>query len=321
MLHDIRSMVAQLIPVHFSPQVPHHRVEAILQGTLADNLHFCHAQETWVVVDAGSVAEGLFREARAGSPLFGLNLLVLPVNRGKTGAIRAGLSWVLAESRARYFVTRDCDGDSRIEDLPRLVLLAEAMPAEAPRSVFGCRPSLAKPMTWERLQWEALTNQVFFDLVSYLLAASARTLIKNFWNQPTLDLQSGYRLYDREAATIAARSLTELPDEREIYLLACEVSPFIEITLAGGQIGQVYRSTQVEQPVSSYAALDFARYYGRLLRHYALHYGAPVPLIRQMFDNGLVESDGLQSGLREQLLECRRIIDPDSPELSRPPLL
>ncbi len=321
MLNEIRSRVAQLVPVHFTDQVPPAQIHRILEATFADNSYFCSPGQTWVVVDAGTVAESTFRKAGDDSPLRGLNLRSLDANQGKTGAIREGLSWILTESQAEYVVTRDCDGDNRIEDLPRLVLLADAMSGESPVCVFGCRPSLVKPMNWERLQWESITNQVILELISHLLAQQGQTLVKNYWNQPELDLQSGYRLYDRQSAEIASRSLLALPADREIYLLACEISPLIELSLQGGRVGQVYRSTQVEQPVSSYAAMNFAVFYGKLLAYYAEAYGIERRLLRQMFDNALVESDGMHSDLRTALLECRQIIDATAPSLQRPPLL
>ena len=319
MLTEIKSRVAQLVPVHFTSEVPLEQVRQILESTFADNSHFC--SETWVVVDGGTSAEDAFRSAVEGSPLHGLSRLTLDTNRGKTGAIREGLSWILSESRADYLVTRDCDGDNRIEDLPRLVLLADSMKGRRPVSVFGCRPSLSKPMNWARLQWESITNQVVLELTGYLLARQGKTLIKNYWNQPGLDLQSGYRLYDRKSAMIASQSLQELPDDREVYLLACEISPFIELSRQGGRVGQVYRSTQVEQPVSSYAAIDFALFYGKLLAYFADCYEMERSLLRQMFDNALVESDGMRSALRRELVECRRLIDQTAPPLQRPSLL
>jgi len=321
MLIEIKSRVAQLVPVHFTAEVPSEQVRRILESTFADNSYFCSPRETWVVVDSGTPAEDAFRTAEDGSPLHGLKLLTLDTNRGKTGAIREGLSWILGESRADYLVTRDCDGDNRIEDLPRLMLLADSMKGRGPVSVFGCRPSLSKPMNWERLQWESITNQVVLELTGYLLARQGKTLLKNYWNQPELDLQSGYRLYDREAAMIASQSLQELPDDREVYLLACEISPFIEFSLQAGRVGQVYRSTQVEQPVSSYAEINFAVFYGKLLAYHADCYEIERSLLRQMFDNALVESEGMQSALRTALMKCRQIIDPAASPLQRPSLL
>jgi hypothetical protein len=313
-----------VVPTYFEPTVGRSRIQSILERTFAAQVVFCRPEATLVVVDSGSVVEGVFREAPRDSVLWGLPLLVLERNRGKTGAIRAGLRRLLEQSEAPFMVTRDCDGDNMIEDLPRLSSMARQLAQicpDVPVSVFGARPSLEKPMSWFREQWERVTNRVIVEMVQLLLARKERVLDQRFWNGYPLDLQSGYRLYNRSGAALAVQSLSELPEDREVYLLACEVLPFLDLSLQAGIVGQIQRGTLVEQPVSSYNSIDFGRYYGRLLAFVGERYQIPRPIIRQLFDNSLVSSSAFFSPMREELLRCRMVIDPDAPPVVLPEFL
>lgn len=313
-----------MVPVYFEPSVRPDVVRSILQQTFSGHTLFCSADNTLAVVDRGSTAESLFRESGRSSPLFGLPVHVLEENRGKTGAIREGLSELLERTRVPYIVTRDCDGDHLLEDLPRMVSVAEPPEdgvEEPVVSVFGVRPSLAKPMNWLRQEWEVLTNSVVVDLVAFLLARDGRLLDRRYWNGYALDLQSGYRVYSRAAARLALESLQALPDERDIYTMACEIMPFLELSLHGGIVAQVQRGTWVEQPVSSYATLPFSRYYGKLLGFMADRYGLSRRLLRGILDNHLVNSPAYFSAHRQELLECREYLDPVAETLRMPRFL
>ncbi len=315
-----RRLTGMVVPVYFEPGVEPGRARSILESTFADQRLFCDSSETLAVVDRQTSAESVLAGAGPDSPLYGIPLLRLDRNRGKTGAVRQGIERWLRISERRYVATRDCDGDHLIEDLPRLVCGAQALAdavGDAPLAVFGARPSLARPMNWEREEWELLTNGVIVDLVAYLLARKGEILDRRFWNGYPLDLQSGYRLYDRSAARLAVESLQRLPDEREIYFLACETLPFIELSLEGGVVGQVQRSTLVEQPVSSYAEAPLHLYYGELLAHLAKSYESSDQLLR-IFDNQLVTRPAFFSRLREKMLDCRNRVQPDAPPVRYP---
>ncbi len=321
---ETRERVSMVVPVHFQPSVPAHLIAAILERTFTEHRLFCEFERTVVVVDRGSPAEEVLRQAAPGSPLRGLRLHVLDRNLGKTGAIRAGLARLLSEAATPFLVTRDCDGDNVLEDLPRLATLASQICSGVGLdkvAVFGARPSLMKPMGWIREQWERLVNNVFTDVVDYLLARQGRVLDRRHWNGYPLDLQGGYRLYTRAAAEIAVESLTNLPEDPEVYLLACETLPFPALALRGGVLGQVQVMTRVEQPVSSYSHLSFARCYGGLLDFLGKRYQVSAETLVALMDNHLLNAPAWFSGSRQDFLECRSRLAPQAPPPVGPSLL
>ncbi len=309
-------MVAVLVPVYFDSSVDEETVLRILEATFTDQDLFCFPQRALIVVDEGSVAEAVLSRASSESPWRDVPQHVLERNRGKAGAVQEGLARLLEMTDATYLVTRDCDGDHVIEDIVRLVRMAEDIQVEpeAERiSVFGARPSLEKPMGWLRDQWERLTNQVATDLAEFLLARQGRVVDKRYWNGYPLDAQSGYRLYNRSAAQGVVQCLQSVPDNREILTFACEILPFLDVLLSGGVIGQVQRLTLVEQPASSYRDVSLPQIYGRLLAHIGKRYRVPEATVVQMFDNHLVGSSLYYTDHRGALLECRSYICGQAP--------
>ena len=298
-----------VVPVYFDPSLEEERVRQILRATLSDQSLFLEASRVVLVVDRGTAAEHILEELNLDLQL-GSRTVRLERNQGKMGAVREGLRQLLQEP-VRYLVTRDCDGDHVLEDLGRIVQLAEeireAVPGR-PISVFGSRPSLERPMEWVRKEWEILTNSVFESLTEFLLAREGQVLDRRYWNGYPLDMQSGYRLYDRKAAELTIGSLDRLPDDRDTYLMACEMAPFVELSLEGGVIGQIQRMTRVEQPVSSFKAIDFATSYGRLLRFLADLHGIDPGLLLRIFDNHMLGSEIFFSSARAQVLKCRDLI-------------
>ncbi len=314
-VEELRRRIGIVVPVHFPPEVDRQTVQGVLLETFRQHRLFCPPERTVLVVDRDTAAERVLHSAGADSPLNGLPVLVLERNQGKTGAVRAGLRRILEQSDPPDFVaTRDCDGDAALEDLGRLVNVAVELggPAE-PVAVFGVRSSLFKPMNWEREQWERLVNGVVEGMVDFALAGRERVQDRTFRAGFPLDLQAGFRVYSQEGARLAASVLERVPDDRELYLFACEILPYLEIALEGGRIGQAPRVTLADQPVSSFSRLPFARCYGRLLRFIALEWRLPVPAVRQLFDNTMVELAGYFSPLRESFLECRAVLDPEAP--------
>ncbi len=312
-IDQLRRQTGMVIPVYFEPQVDEGAIRAILEQTFQQHRLFCCVENTVLVVDRGTAAERVLSGAQRGSPLDGLPLLFREHNRGKAGAIRAGLERLLREQGLDYLVTRDCDGDGALEDLTALVgLLAQLRQRYSAAAVLGARPVLFKSMNWEREQWELLINRVVEAMVDFGLAARDRVQDRTAWNGLDLDLQGGFRVYDREAARLAIAALERIPDDPELYLLACEILPYPEITFQGGVLGQVLRRTVTEQAVSSFSRLPFARCYGRLLRYMALEAGISMAALVQMFDNALVELPGYFSNLRPHLLECRACLDPEA---------
>ena len=306
---------AILVPVHFPADVDERVIRDTLEGTLKGQDAFCPPGQTLLVVDRGTAAERVLESAESGSPLAGLPICRLPCNRGKTEAVRAGLSLLLESSTAPLFITRDCDGDHAVEDLARLLRMAQdAFQGDSqPLSVFGARLSWEKPMGWLRQEWERLSNRVLLDMTEYLAARQGSVLDRRFWGGLELDVQSGYRLYNRLAARLAVESLSGLPDDAEVYSLACEMLPFVELSLKGGRLAQVQTLTRLGQPFSSYSGLTWPRHYGRLLAYAAQRYGVQAEILLKIFDNHLTECPLYWSAHRQEVLLCRSLLAPDAP--------
>ena len=313
---ETRDLLGIVVPVHFPEEVPGATISAILERSFAGQDLFCRRDGVVAVVDENSAAHRVLTSAPRDSAFHGLKLEVLARNRGKAGAVAAGLRRLLRDTDRPWLATRDCDGDHLFEDLPRMASLAEQMSGEAGGdqiAVFGARPSWMKPMGWIREEWERLVNLVSVDLTTFLLARQNRTLDRRFWNGYPLDLQAGYRLYNRSAAQTAVECLAETPDDPNVYLMACEILPFPEISLHGGKIGQVQVSTRIGQPVSSYAGLPFGRLYGSLLAWLARRHNVDPDLAVAIFDNHLLDAPAYHSSARPQLLECRAVLNPQAP--------
>jgi hypothetical protein len=188
-------------------------------------------------------------------------------------------------------------------------------------TVMGVRPSLEKPMSWVRQEWELLTNLILLELSSFLLASQGRLIDRRFLNGYLPDIQSGYRVYSRAAAEDTVGSLGSLPEERTIQMLACETVPFVELLLNEGVFAQVQRLTLVEQPVSSLASVDFGKNYGRLLSYLMGRYKIPAEVTFQAVDNYLVNSSLYFSEHRRDLLRFREGITDAPPEIRHPGFL
>jgi len=302
---EVLDLTAVVIPAYFSPSVAEARIRNILDGVVVDAEFFCRPDRLAIVVDGGSHTESVL------DAMGGLNLVRLERNRGKAGAVAAGLEALLRSTDAGFFATRDCDGDHLQEDLPRLVSLAASMRETTGNPMvcaMGARPSLAKPMGWVREQWEQLTNRVLVDLASYVLARKEQVLDRRFWNGMEPDLQSGYRVYSREAAEVAVECLNRVPDQPGILTFACEFVPFAELTERGGLFGQAQRLTLVEQPVSSYSAVDYAGTYGWLLGYLADEWKVSRSRLLRLFDNHLGWSALYFSNEKESVERGRRIL-------------
>lgn len=312
-----------VVPVYFDSTVGEEEVRNILRATLRDQRLFLKTERVVFTVDANTHSERVLGILKTELELAESTTLQLERNQGKMGAVREGLRRLLGEP-VHYLITRDCDGDHALPDFGRMVDVAKEMAAAAPGrpvSVFGTRPSLTRPMEWVRKEWELLTNRTIESLTEYLLARQDNMLDRRFWNGYALDLQSGYRLYDREAAKLAIRSMDRLPDERNTYLMACEITPFIEISLGGGLIGQVQRMTCVEQPVSSFKEIDFATAYGKLLVFLRDVHGIKPALLLRAFDNHMLASEIYFSAEREQVVRCRDLIGGSDVPIHRPSIM
>ncbi len=316
--------IAVVVPVYFEPSLGRNPVRDILEETFLDHAHFCRPDRTLIVVDRATTAEAVLLEAPPRSPLHGYEVHVLPENRGKAGAICAGLARLLEKTSAPFLVTRDCDGDHMPQDLPALATAAVDLQQDTSAEklmVFGARTSLEKPMGWVRQQWETWTNSILADLVEFLLAQQERILDRRYWGSLPLDLQSGYRLYSREAAREAVVSLSRLPEDPRIYTFACEMAPFVDLALQGALIGQIRRHTMVEQPVSSFESKPLAECYSALLNYVFEQHSIPAPIVVCVLDNHLFDTSLYFSPLRDEVLKFRQLVLQDAPAPQLPRFL
>jgi len=316
-----RQRLAVVVPVYFDPSVSEETILPILDSVFRDSELFCRPDRLLVVVDRDTRVDELFANPPAGSSLSGIPVHRLEKNRAKAGAVNEGLQRLLKESDADFFVTRDCDGDHILEDIPRMVSLAEYVTKQTGNklvTVMGARPSLEKPMGWLREEWEILTNRVLVDLVSFALARGGGVIDRRFWNGYGPDIQSGYRVYSRAAAEQTVRCLSDLPERREIFTLACETLPFTDLLIDGGVYAQVQRLTLVEQPVSSHDQVNFADNYGHLISFLGERYHIPSETRLRIADNHLVSSSLYFADFRDQLLLFRDLIAPGAPPLELP---
>ena len=322
-LSRVRRRTAIVVPTYFQPGVPEKKIRSILESTFQDQEVYCPREQVLIVVDCDTTAASVVANAGEDSSLHGIPVHLLERNRAKAGAIEVGLRQLLEATGVEYLVTRDCDGDHRLEDLPRLVAMADFLRQsgrEEPLCVMGARPSLEKPMGWVREQWEELTNRVLIDLLSFALAGRKEVLDRRFWWRPP-DIQSGYRLYDRKAAELVVESLAAVPDEVDVRALSCEFIPFADLVMEGAVIGQVDRFTMVEQPVSSYSDTDFPAVYGRLLEFSASHLGIDDSVLLRLFDNRLLNTSLFFTDARAELLRCREILAPQADPVVLPPFV
>jgi len=315
-----RERVAVIVPVHFDPAVPIEVIAPILEGVFRDSELFCRPDRLLAVVDGGTKVDTLLSNPPSGSSFSGVPLHRLDRNRAKAGAVSDGLRLLLQNSDAEYFVTRDCDGDHVLEDIPRMVSLAEDVQEQTGQdlvTVMGARPSLEKPMGWLRQEWELFTNKILVDIASFAVARLDRVIDCRFWNGFSPDIQSGYRVYSRAAAEVTMQCLSSLPEKREILMLACESVPFTELLIDGGVFAQVQRLTLVEQPVSSYSQVNFGENYGHLISFLGEKYGIPKDILLRIIDNAMVSRSMYFTDFRDQLLLFRSLIAPgaNAPEL------
>lgn len=315
-----RQRLAVIVPVYFDSSVPRETILSILEGVFRDSELFCSPDRLLIVVDRNTKADELLSNPSEDSGLSGIPIHRLERNRAKAGAVDKGLRQLLKATDADYFVTRDCDGDHILEDIPRMITLAEELRGQTGQEavvVMGARPSLEKPMGWLRQEWEFFTNGILVDLVSYAMARRGMVIDRRFWNGYAPDLQSGYRVYSRTAAEQTVECLAALPEKREVLTLACESVPFTELLLNGAVFGQVQRLTLVEQPVSSYSQVNFGENYGHLISFLGDRYGIPGEVLLRIVDNEMVGRSMYFTDFRHQLLLFRSLIAPDAspPEL------
>jgi len=303
--------IAVLIPVHFRPEEDPQLIRDILDNTFRHQELFSPRENTLAVVDRDTVAEEILRGAESNESFYGTRILTLQKNRCKAGAVREGLELLLENETLEFFITRDCDGDHFIEDIPRMVSLLEHASRITDNTnlcVMGARASLDKPMGYVRREWELLTNDILTGMLKCRMGRDGRVMDERLWNGLPPDIQSGYRAYSRDAAIKAVECLKRLPEDRTILKFACEFEPFVDINLNGGVFGQINRLTLVEQPVSSFADSDFSLEYASYLKYLAERLSMTAESSLVLFDNALSRCSLYFTDHRDELHRCREII-------------
>jgi len=271
---ELRGRVGMVIPAWYPPGVPAAEAARLLATTLADNWALVRLEDVMVVVDgsdaartaAASVTQDL-GDAGHGA----VEVLDFQTNAGKGAALGAGFRRLLEHTELEWFGVRDADGDHFIEDLPHLYRIAEQVTADCPNRpvcVVGSRANVHAPLGWLRGEFELLLNEIVVDALAFALAREGRAWDTRYLALRAPDLQSGYKLYNRQAVEIATRGLeTQAKAHPDFSLLrtGMEIVPFVEVALAGGIAAEVQRKTFYDQPVTSYGRVELHRFYGRKL--------------------------------------------------------
>ncbi len=105
--------------------IPYFRHERAI-GAMVERLR-AHGLRCWIVDDgSGGEASGVVAELASRESQW-LSLLVLPANRGKGAAVRAGFKAAWAEGYS-HVLQIDADGQHDTDDVPKLIALAQANP-------------------------------------------------------------------------------------------------------------------------------------------------------------------------------------------------
>ncbi|MCC6444977.1 MAG: glycosyltransferase [Armatimonadetes bacterium] len=265
---DIRGRLGMVVPAWFPTDTPQEQVEALLRATLSDFDSLLEPERLVVVVDG---QERILRAAGRLRPQLGpFHVVWQEENRGKAAAVVAGIRALLPDQGLEYIMTRDADGDHFMNDAPHLFRLGLQMSEETENpcvAVIGRRTSVHRPLGWVRGEYEYILNELLIEGFKFTLARTGHVLDTRYFTTygPYPDMQSGYKLYSRQAAEKAASGLTRAQQTEprlDMMRWGCEIVPMVEIALTGGLLGEITRLTFYDQPVTSYGKLDRPRTYG-----------------------------------------------------------
>ena len=316
----MRESVGMVIPVWFCEETGEERIYELLAGTLGDTELFVQPANLLLVVDGCPVAVGATRRlhgelARAWGEAPELH--VLEENLGKGGVVASAFERLLARKSLRWLSIRDADGDHSIYDLPHLFRLGEQTTAEAGTDlviVCGRRADLRRPLGLWRGEYERLVAQVVWQGLRLALAREGRGLREQYLNAygRTPDLQSGYKLYGRAAAQVAAEGLRREAAKHPQYNLlgwGVEVVPALEVLLQGGVWAEVQRLAYETQPQSTFDQSARPREYGGKLAWAMRRLDLAPAVALSLLDSILPMSALYQEAAgRQELLRLRRFV-------------
>ncbi len=283
--------VGMVVPTWYPVDADESLVERLLALTLEGVESVCRPDLVVVVLDGQPRWEEAVRRAASSR---GLRFLALPVNVGKGGAVAAGIG-SLADDAPALVATRDSDGDHRLEDLPAMVELARQMGEETGNElllVSGGRPDRARPLGFERAEYELITDRVLWQALQYHAAQQGRHLTSAYFaaHGEVPDIQSGYKVYSAAAARVVATALDPEHDGAGIGRWGVETAPAVEILAAGGVLGVAARRTYQEQPVSGFRGVDAQRLYAQPLAWALRRLEVPAAVAAAMLDGALLRS-------------------------------
>ena len=127
-------------------------------------------------VDGPGPAVAIAQELAA---TYGVQVVIGEENRGKFGAVAAGMTRLLASSHLRYLVAVDQDGDHFANELLNFVRAAEHVVQTAATDrvlVLGNRSSGHRPLGFLRAEQEELANHLLLDALTYHAAVTGEPL-------------------------------------------------------------------------------------------------------------------------------------------------
>jgi len=259
--------MGMVIPAWFAPDVPEDQVESLLIAALADFETLVHPDDLVVVIDG---VERVLRVVERLRRLGPFRVLWSEENRGKGAAVVEGTRVLLSEDRIEFVMMRDADGDHFLNDAPHLFRLGLQMREESGNpclAVIGRRTSVHRPLGWMRGEYELLLNELLIEAFKLFYARSGKVLNTQYFSTYSHfpDMQSGYKLYSREAASLAAEGLRRAQKSDpslDMMRWGSELVPMVEIVRAGGLLGEITRMTFYDQPVTSYGRLNRPQTYG-----------------------------------------------------------
>jgi hypothetical protein len=265
-----RERLGMTLAVWFPPDLPCADALGFLRQTLDDVELFVHPGHCVLVVDGCPTAVAPAYQAarevaqRSGTPP---PVVVNEVNEGQGGAVACGLEWLLEHTPVQYLCTRDADGDHDIYDVPQLLRrVLEVECQEGTDAVFGvgARGDLHRPMGYARGELEGILNEV--TLATLAATGCSPKLQHCRLHGPWPDLQSGFKLYTRSTAALAARALRDA-HRREPDILplrwGVQFITTVDLLRAGAVPVTHHRLTYDQQPQTTFeGAGDLARAYG-----------------------------------------------------------
>jgi hypothetical protein len=323
-----RERLGMTLAVWFAPDTPSDITLQFLRQTLDDVELFVNPRHCVLVVDGCPTAVEPAQEAtgevaqRCGvAPA----LVINEVNEGQGGAVACGLEWLLENTPVQYLCTRDADGDHDIYDVPQLLRrVLEVQQQERTDAVFGvgARGDLHRPMGYARGELEAVLNEV--TLMTLTAIGRPPNLRYCRMHGPWPDLQSGFKLYTRATAELAARSLRHA-HHREPHVRplrwGVQFITAAELLYAGAIPVTQHRLTYDQQPQTTFeGAGDLARAYGVQLAWLMRRFAVPPDYAWPILDAALCGTlYGTTPGGWETLMALREVVAQEAWGSSPPP--